>query len=189
MASTVDIINKGLSLLGQTTITSLTDQTPEALACNIHWEPLLKRTLRGHKWNCVKARATLNRLSDAPAFGFTYQYQLPSKCLMALSLESNDYFEVEGRKLLTDGSEAELHYIEYSTDSTVFDAQLSEALSYLLAAELAYPMTSSTSLATQMLAQGEKLLADAKASDAFEGKQRDPRGNKLLSAKYGGRTY
>jgi hypothetical protein len=190
MASTVDIINKGYALLGQTNITDLSDQSPEALAARLTWELMLKRVLRGHKWNCLKARAVLNRLVEVPAFGFSYYYQLPSKCLMAIALDGGEYFEIEGRRLLTDAATAELHYIEYSIDTTLFDAQLADALAYFFAAEQAYPMTSSTSLSGQLLKEAEKLLADAKASDAFEGKQRDPRGKKLLNAKYGGRvTY
>lgn len=185
MASVVDICNKALSLLGQSAITSLDDNTPEALACRIHFEPMLKRVLRGHRWNCVKSRAVLNRLLETPAFGFQYYYQLPSKCLMALELDNGEYFEVEGRKLLTDSPEANLHYIEFSADTTQFDAQLSDALSYELAGELAYPMTSSAGLGREFKEVAKDLFADAKASDAFEGKQRERRGNKLLSAKYG----
>lgn len=185
MATAVEIANKALNLLGQATIISLSDSSATALACRTHWEMLVKSVLRGHKWNCVKKRAVLPRLLETPAFGFKYYYQLPAKCLMALKLDSDQLFEVEGKRLLTDAEVCHLHYIEQTDDATIFDSQLAHALSYLLASEMCYQMTSSSSEADRLSRIGQSLLADAKASDAFEGKQRDKRGSKLLRAHYG----
>jgi hypothetical protein len=185
MASVVDICNKALSLVGQETITSLDDESPHALACRSHWTMLRNAILRGHKWNCVKRRARLPRLLATPDFGFKYYYQLPALCLMALNLDNGEFFEVEGRKILTDSELCDLHYIEADDDSTIYDAQLAMALSYLLASEIAPQMTSSNTEASRLLQIGEKILGDAKASDAFEGKKRDQRGSKLLKAHYG----
>lgn len=187
MASTVDICNGALSLLGQKLITSLNDQTAEALACRVHWKPLRDSTLRGHKWNCVTRRASLNQLLETPDFGFKYYYQLPSKCLYAIELENQDFFEVEGRKLLTDSSEANLIYIEADDDTSIFDAQLTEAFIYLLAAILCPSMTSSSTEAARLQKLGDDKLKDARATDAFEAKRRDKRGNRLIAVKNGRR--
>lgn len=186
MASVVDICNKALSLLGQKTITSLDDDSPEGLACRIHWPLLRDEVLRSHTWNCVKSRAALNQLSTAPAFGYSYQYQLPSDCLYPVKLEDDSFFEIEGRKILTDASGANLHYIVSESDSTIYDAQLSAALSYLLAGELAPQMTSSNSESQRLLGIGKDKLSDAKATDSFEGRTRNKQGTKWLNAKYGG---
>lgn len=185
MASVVDICNKALSLLSQEAIVSLEDNSPQAYACRTHWGPLRDEILRGHKWNCVAARAQLSRLVETPSFEYKYYYQLPSDCLFLKEVVPHQFYEVESGRVLCDSETLSIKYIKSETDTTQYDAQLSAAFSYLLAAELAYQMTSSASLGQGFLATGKEKLSDAKASDAFEGKERDMRGSKLLSAKYG----
>lgn len=185
MASVVDICNKALSLLGQKSITSLDDESPEALACRIHWEQLRDEVLRSHPWNCAIKRAALNRLVDAPAFGFKYYYQLPADCLFVVSLESGDYFKIEGRKLLTDSSAANIIYVFTQDDSTTYDAQLSAGFSYLLAAELAPGITASQSESDRLRKIGDDKISFAKSSDAIEAREPNTKFRKWLSAKYG----
>lgn len=185
MASVVDICNKALSLIGQEAIVSLDDNSPQAFACRTHWAPLRDEVLRGHKWNCVSKRALLNRLIEAPAFEYKYYYQLPADCLMVKELIPAQNFEVESGLLLCDSETAAIKYIKSEDDTTKYDAQLSAALSFLLASELAYLSTSSASLADGFDKKGANKLADAKASDSFEGKRSDKRGGKFLRAKYG----
>ena len=185
MASVVDICNKALSLIGQNTIVSLSENTPEALACRIHWAPLIDEFFRGHPWNCGITRKALSRLSDAPPNEFKYYYQLPADYLMVVEIFPDQSYSVEGRRILVDSPDLVLRYVKKLDDSTQYDSQLSAALSYLLAAELAYINTASVSMAETLRAVGKDKLQDAKATDSFEGKKRDPRGNKLLRAKYG----
>jgi hypothetical protein len=185
MRSVVDICNKALSLIGQKTIVSLEDDSPEAYACRTLWAPLRDEILRTHPWNCASKRAVLPRLASTPAFGHAYEYQLPADCLMVLRMESDEYFLVEGGKLLTDAPEVAIKYIRVLDDSTRFDSQLAAALSFMLASELAYQMTSSASLAGQLEKVAKDKLADAKASDALEGNRPDTKVKRWLRAKYG----
>lgn len=185
MASVVDICNKALSLLGQKTIVSLDDNSPEAYACKIHWPGLRDEVFRSHLWNCATKRSSLNRLLIAPAFGHKYAYQLPVDYLYSEELEGNPYFKIEGRLVLTDAESVNLIYVYSLDDSTSYDALLAAALSYLLAGELAYQMTSSTSLAEGFHAKGQDKLHYAKSTDSMEGKRPDRRHRKWLSAKYG----
>lgn len=103
---------------------------------------------------------------------------------MVLSTERESFFEVEERKLLSNDQEVSIKYIRKTDDSTKFDSQLAAGLSFLLAAELAYNMTKSTSLQESYKAQGDDKIAKAKASDSLEGKTPDRRSNRWLGAKY-----
>lgn len=185
MASVVDICNKALSLLGQRTIVSLDDDSPEALACRIHWEPLRDEVLRSHPWNCASKRASLNRLLETPAYDYDYYYQLPTDCLMVRNVEPEGHFELEGRKLLSGSNAISILYTAANDDTTEYDSQLAAGLSYKLAAELAYQMTKSNSLAQQLDEKGNEKIADAKSSDSIEGKRPDRRSRNWLSAHYG----
>jgi hypothetical protein len=186
MASVIEICNKALSLLGQKPIVSLEDDSNEAFACRLHWPLLRDEVLEGHRWNCVTTRASLARLSSAPAFGYTYQFQLPSDCLYITRTEPECLFEIEGRKLLTDETEVDIVYTKSEEDSTKYSPQLAAAFSFLLASELAPGMTSSNSEAERLLAIGKDKLDAAMGTDGQQGKRPDQRPSKWISAKYGG---
>ena len=185
MASVVDICNKALSLIGQEAIVSLDDTTPQAYACRTHWAGVRDEVLRGHPWNCATKRALLGRLVNAPAFEYSYYFQLPSDCLMVKELFPKQEYEIESGLLLCNSPEASIKYIRSEDDSTKYDSQLSAAFSFLLAAELAYQSTSSSSLAEGFRSVGKEKLLDAKATDSFEGRKQNKRGSRLLNAKYG----
>lgn len=184
MASIVDICNKALSILGQKGIVSLDENSPEAYACRTHFGPLLDEVLRSHPWNCVTARALLGRLLETPPFDFDHYYQLPADCLMVLEVIPDNYYVLEGRKLLSSSAKVSIRYIQDTDDTTVFDSQLSSALSYLLASEISYNMTKSTSLTEALYQRGQDKLHEAKSSDSLESKTRDKRPSRWLSAKY-----
>lgn len=187
MASGVEICNAALSLLGRKEITSLEDTTPEARACRLHWPILRDRILRDHPWNCAVERISLNRLSETPAYEYEYYYQLPANTLFVHEINPEAPFLVEGRKLLCSETSVDAKVTFSQTDASKYDAQLTQAFTYLLAGILAYPMTSSSSLADQYTRQGEKILSDAKASDALEGRIKNKRNRGWLNAKLGGR--
>lgn len=170
MASVVGIVNSGLIKVGADTITSLTDDSPEARAANAQYEKLRDEVLRAHPWNFAVTRASLARLAEAPAFGFAYQYQLPADCLRVLAMNlGRARFEIEGRRLLTDEESADIVYIARITDPNAFDAMFREALAYRIAADLAYPLANSTTLAGTMMQLYRDALALARAIDGQEG--------------------
>ena len=59
MASTVDMCNSALNLLGASTISSLTEDTKNARLCNQRFEPIRDRMFRSHSWNCLTKRVQL----------------------------------------------------------------------------------------------------------------------------------
>lgn len=171
MPSVVDICNRALILIGADTIMSLTEDTEVARYCNAVYEQIRDEVLRAHVWNCCLARASLPRLSESPAWGYSYQYQLPSDCLRVVRFEDLDTdYKIEGRKLLTNASSAKILYIKRETDPNQYDPLLIGCIAARLAAELAYPIANSADLAKQMWALYERKLAEAKAVDGGEGK-------------------
>jgi hypothetical protein len=153
MVSVVGIVNSALIKIGADTITSLTDDSAEARAANAQYEKLRDEVLRAHPWNFAIARQSLARLAEAPPFGFTWQYQLPSDGLRVLFMnDGRAAFEIEGRRLLTDEGEAHVLYVRRVTDPNEFDAMFREALAYRIAADLAYPLANSTTLAAKVAA-------------------------------------
>ena len=177
MATEVSICSNALRKLGDDPITSLTDDTERARLCNAFYEPARDSLLRSHPWNFAITRAALTQLSTTPAYGFAYQYALPTDpyCLRVLEMEYQDYiFKIEnlateGRVLLTDEGTAKILYIARITDTNIFDSLFVDCLTYHLAVKLAYPVTNSASLQAQMQQLYGLKLSEARSVDGQEG--------------------
>ena len=130
-----------------------------------------------HPWNFAITRAALAQLSAAPAYGFSYQYALPTDpyCLRVLGMEYEDYiFKIEnvathGRVLLTDESTAKILYVARITDPTVFDSMFVDVLTAKLSVDLAYPVTNSTNLQDKLQKLYQAKLSEARSIDGQEG--------------------
>ena len=176
MASTVDICNSALNLLGASTISALTEDTKNARLCNQRYVNIRNRVFRSHNWNCLIKRVQLAADSTGPVVEYTYGYTLPSDCLrvMAISTGSTDSiksaldYKVEGRKIVTDETTVYLIYVAVDTDPTNYDAYLYEAIAHQLAADLCYSITNNSTLANNYMTRADERLREARFIDATE---------------------
>ena len=177
MATEVSICSNALRRLGDSPITSLTEDSERGRLCNAFYEPSRDAILRSHTWNFAINRANLAKLSTAPVFEYANQFALPTDpfCLRVLKMEFEDYeFKIEnlagqGRVLLTDEGEAKIIYIARVTDPSLFDSMFVDVLTAKLAVDLAYPVTNSTTLQAQMQKLFERKLSEARSLDSTEG--------------------
>jgi len=186
MASTVDIANYALNNLGASNISSLTENSKAARIVNQRYEAVRDAVFRAHPWNCLIQRVQLAQETDTPAFGYAYQYALPTNpyCLRVLEFSNGTLsypqdnitnntggpaFVIEGRKLLTDEGTARIKYIGRVTDPQQYDASLVEALAARLSAEICYAITGSTSMVQIQTALYDAKITEARFNDATEG--------------------
>jgi len=186
MPSTVDIANYALNNLGASNISSLDENSKAARIVNQRYDAVRDAVFRAHPWNCLIERAQLAQDTDAPAFGYAYQYALPTNpyCLRVLEFSNGTLsypqdnitnnsggpvFVIEGRKLLTDEAVARIKYIGRVTDPQQYDASLVEALAARLAAEVCYAITGSTSMVQIQTSLYEAKINEARFNDATEG--------------------
>lgn len=186
MPSTVDIANYALNNLGASNISSLDENSKAARIVNQRYEAVRDAVFRAHPWNCLIQRAQLAQETEAPAFGYNYQYALPTNpfCLRVLEFSNGTLsypqdnitnnsggpvFVIEGRKLLTDEGTARIKYIGRVTDTQQYDASLVEALAARLAAEVCYAITGSTSMVQIQTSLYEAKINEARFNDATEG--------------------
>ena len=176
MASTVDMCNSALNLLGASTISSLTEDTKNARLCNQRYEPIRNRVFRSHNWNCLIKRVQLAQDSTAPVVEYSYAYTLPVGCLRVLkihngstdSIKSALDYKIEGRKVVTDETTIYLVYIALITDPNEFDSYLREAISHQLAADICYAITNNSTLANNYMTRADERLREARFIDATE---------------------
>ena len=175
MASVVQICNSALNQLGASSITALTEDSKNARLCNERYETIRDAVYRSHPWNCLVKRVQLAQDSDTPAWGFTYQYTLPSDCLRVLQIKDyNSDYKIEGRKLLIDESDVYLIYIAIETDVNQLDILLRETISAGLAQDIAYAITSNLQVTKLMAEKYQAKLSEARHTDASEGYNTDP---------------
>ena len=175
MASVVQICNSALNQLGASSITALTENSKNARICNERYETVRDAVYRSHPWNCLVKRVQLAQDSDTPAWGFSYQYTLPSDCLRVLQIKDyNSDYKIEGRKLLIDESEVYLIYLAMESDVNQLDVLLRETISACLAQDIAYAITSNLQVAKLMAEKYQAKLSEARHTDASEGYNTDP---------------
>lgn len=128
--SAVQICNNALLRLGTNTISSLTDGTTAANACNQSYEPTRDSLLRRHFWNFATTRASLASDAVAPSFGYATQFTLPTDYVRTRGIDQQVYtYKIEGTKLLTDATAPlNLIYIARLTDVTKYDPLFVDAL-------------------------------------------------------------
>lgn len=186
MTSTVDIANYALNSLGANNISSFDENSKPARLINQRYDSVRDSVFRAHPWNCLIRRAELAQETDAPAFGYTYQYALPTNpyCLRVLeftngtlsypqdNMKSNtggSVFIVEGRKLLSDEGIVKIKYVARITDPQEYDANLIDVLAASLAFEISYAITGSNSVKQMMAAEYSDKLKQARFVDGTEG--------------------
>ena len=170
MASIVQICNGALNQLGASTILTLTEDSKNARLCNARYTNVRDAVFRTHPWNCLQKRIQLASDTDTPAWGYSFQYTLPSDCIRLLTILDYDYdYKVEGRKILANHGTVKIQYVARIDDANQYDELLREVISAALAADIAYAITSSNPVATQMYQLYQEKLKDARFVDATEG--------------------
>lgn len=172
MASQVEIANRALTKLGAGRIISFNDDNKQARSVTSMYNIVRDAELRSHIWQFSVRRASIAALSTTPAWGYAYEYQLPSDCLRIIMVNDrypgpslDDYrnesvaeYAIEGNKILTDiGSPLKIKYISRIQDTTEWDAMFVEAFACRLAMEMAEDLTQSNT--KRELAQAEYMAA------------------------------
>jgi len=188
MTSTVDIANFALNQIGASNITALDENSKPARIINQRYESVRDSVFRAHPWNCLIRRVELAQETDAPAFGYNFQYALPADpfCLRVLefsngtmnyprdnmvSNSNGPVYVIEGRKLVTDEAIAKIKYVGRVTDPNEYDANLIDVLAAKLAFEIAYAIAGSTSLVGMASSIYDQKLSEARFIDGTEGAQ------------------
>lgn len=171
MATAVSICSNALLMLGDKPINSFAEASDRAkLAANL-WPDMRDFVLRAHPWNCAVKRQVLSPLTAAPAFGFNYVFLLPSDWLRTLQIGEDGErpeYRIESRNILMNEGTCKLRYIWRNDNPATWDALLVHAMTLVMKAAFAYPITQAGSieqLAQQVLAP---ILKQARAVDGQE---------------------
>lgn len=182
-SSETDIANLALSHIGGTNLSNIDDSSPKALIVRQFYDQALEEVLRAYDWACATRRQELAAV-DGDLAKYAYRYALPADpyCLRVLTVFSpetgedlpDDQYIIEGRELLTDATPLSMKYMAKLTNVSEYDSLFTEALSFKLAAYLAFPITKKAALRGEMLQLYLLSLGQAEAISGSEMESPDP---------------
>ena len=186
MASKISICSQALLMVGDRPIASFDEGNDRAMLCSNLYEDARRATLRAHPWNCAIKRDTLAPTSTAPAYEYSYAFNLPADCLRVLSIgdDNSAEYKIEGRQILYDDNTLPIRYIFDNTDENSFDALLIEAITFQMASRMAYPIAKSASLQQQLQSLYADVLKRAQGVDAQEDTPEEFGDTPLISVRY-----
>ncbi|MDY2869206.1 MAG: hypothetical protein SOT69_10835 [Mesosutterella sp.] len=189
MATSVDICNQALAMLGDPASVSSIDPpdgSPQAGHCS-RWYPIaLRRLLEEHAWSFATVKATPSQLADEKleTSGFQYAFAVPSQCIRILGVEDSTYHEpmefIAMRRdnvpaILTNQPDPVMTYVTYVDSPAIFPNYFIDALVVRLAAYLVGPLRrsdASSQTAVGLLKLYEQALSEAKTADSLSGVRR-----------------
>lgn len=186
----VTIANMALSNLGNNYfITALNEGTPEADQLNLWYDTALDATLSAYDWNFARKLATLSAHADtAPTTVWAYRYTYPTDCVKVKYLVnplgkeadpvpyefmmSDDDSE---KTIVTDLADAEVVYTVRIVDEDLYTPYFIDALSLMLAAQVAIALTGKKTVKESLLLDWQRSLTLASTFDANEKMPQKPR--------------
>lgn len=178
-SSEVDIANMALGYLGANRIISL-DESPE---CETNYASVRDACLEDRNWSFALKRTRLGSPSTTkPAYGFTYQYLLPTDLIRLISVNDNEYDWVkEGRYVLTNQVGLNISYVYRVEDVRQMSSGFVMAFAARLASVIAIPLTNSKSSADKYMQMYDFFLAKASGNDGRQGLNQKVRRNVRMS--------
>lgn len=166
-SSEVDIANMALGYLGVDPIVSLDEDD----LIETNYATIRDACLEDKDWTFATKRANLLSYSTtAPAFGYSYQYLLPTDTIRVIEVNENKYEWVkEGRYILTDIDDVQLKYIYRVEDVRQMPPSFVMAFSLRLASVIAIPHTNSKSIASGYMEMYRNMVYVAAANDGRQG--------------------
>jgi len=180
MPTKTDIANIALAKFREGRITNIESNTDSvAVVMNDQYDHALELLLEEHRWNFAGKRVTLTKVSDAPPFGWDYQYQLPSDIIRLRDVNGEDVeassrlYTVEGDKLLTNDKTVTITYTGKVTDTNLFSPSFIESLAFKLASITCGRLTGDSDLAIALDRQYTVAVSKAINNDTKVAGSRD----------------
>ena len=189
MASKVEICNRALQKLGAERITSLTEDSVNARACNVAYEPVKLSELRAHPWNFAIKRAQLPASATPPEFGRPNSFPLPSDFVRLMppypEANTNDLdWQIEGKQIYTfDSAPLNVRYIYNVTDPNEMDVLFREALATKIALELCEEFTQSPSKKADIKDDYKNIIREARRTNGIENVAQQPPEDTFITAR------
>lgn len=164
--SAISISSDALVLLGDQPISSFTDGSTGSLIASQFYETTYNSLLTETLWHFATKTQDLARHVEEPENTWKYKFQLPEDCLYMISADTSVY-EVYERDVYTNVPTLRIEYI-YPVKEENLPPPFVKALSFMLAAQFAIPLTGNASRAEYYAQLADRQILKARRADASQ---------------------
>lgn len=200
MTERVDIANMALSWIGEEEINSLDDDLERARQIKINYIAARDATLEAHEWSFAIKRFTPGKIADAPEYGASHAFSIPSDILRVIAVDPNmastatpwtapinsheqlDWV-LEGRLILCNEDVIYCRGIRRVEDEGIFSPLFVQALAAKLATLVAVNLSASAEIQANMFDLYDRFISEAKSRDGLQGRSRRIRNRSLLKVR------
>lgn len=171
--SKVELANQALDHIGKDNIATLTSNVAQARKVNAAFERTIHSVLARSHWTFARKIAALANVTNDWAERWEYKYDLPNDCINPVRLiptvdlqrREPIPFQRLGQSLYTNQPDAKLQYVFETDDTMAMPQQFLDACAFLLARNIAMPLTRKRSVYEDMNAMYEYHLGLAIEAD------------------------
>jgi len=177
----LQLYNQALSLIGEMTLATVTDNRPERKALDAIWdEDPIKQMLEETYWEFATRTLEWNYNSAIePSFGYSRAFDKPANYVRTVALCTDEYFtdpltryHVEAGYWWCDLDTIYVRYVSdadnYGRDMSLWTELFRNCVATKMAKELAIRLTKSQSIKDEMKQEHQRYLSDAKSLNAQE---------------------
>ena len=187
MASAIEVANMALSLVGDETIATFSDENKRARMVALHFDQARKSALRMAVWGCCTKRVSLPKDATAPAWGWENRFALPGDYIRLadiLNTSKDCSYEIEDRFIVTNlEAPLKIRYVFDDQDVSGFDPLLTQVFVHNLAMMLVEPLSHSSTRYDRLEAALRMYLARASRVDGSEKPARDIKPSSWVTAR------
>jgi hypothetical protein len=173
--SEVAIANRALQLLGESSISSLEQDHPNARSMNLAYPFMRNRLQRAYAWNFCKARKSVAADAVQTTFGGLNRFEKPNDFLRLLrnketsAEDSRHDWQIEGNYIVTaDSAPLEFRYLAKVTNPVLFDTVFDDLLAVGIAYTTCKQVTGSNTAKSELRDEFRELMAEARQTNSFE---------------------
>lgn len=175
--STVEFVNVALDHLGKDNIASLDEASTAARKAKARWERSIVSTLERAPWFTARKFANLASVTNDWTERWTYKYDLPNDMARFIRIvpeidisntEPQIPHQLRGGALYTHVSPCKVEYVFNKTSTVDLPSYILDAAAFMLARELAMPLTKKRSYWQDMNEAFEAQVAKSSEIDASQ---------------------
>lgn len=186
MADRLDIVNKALVNLGESTIIDLNDKSARSVKIQKFYNEAIRETLRAYRWSFAERTIKLDKIDYESNIGnlpFAYSYPENVVAVIVLFVDGQDLenlnalkknrkkiHNVDGKKIILSNVEEAFAIVTYdeSSNEEIFDDIFVSAVSYQLAAASAISITGDAKKRNDMISLFQREIETAASVDGNE---------------------
>lgn len=197
MASVTSICNQALARLGAPKIVNIDDDTESARLCKAVYDDLLGTVLEEHQWSFAIGRYELPVTPGGGLPGqFSNKFLIPVNVINIIraSDDADDRnsnattWRVEGGYVVSDAERMYIKTVDRIIDPNAYTPMFRQAFAIRIAAEIAWAVTQSASVASGLLQEYARLMSLAAQKDGQQGTTERIRSGRYIKSRMAGTT-